>query len=628
MTPTKPPRPSGSLLDPRITRRDFFNAALVGTGAALLHGCGSPTGDNRTDAAGDHLSADPATAWNGPSGVGEYRGSNGNTWQTMEAGHRIRDGAHGDAKANRDTGESYDLVVVGGGFTGLGALRTFRKERPHGTCLLLDNQEIFGGYAKANEFEVDGHRLAGAQASLNFVLPKAPRDRGADIWTDLGLPDELHFAEREDGKAEIKFAASTSGPLYLGEQSATTGYFFGKEGWVNDIWRDDLRRAPWPEPMKQALLALRERKRRGPPKRGEAARLDGMTFAEFATRELKATPEALKFITQGMCITGPQVSAYGARALPGLERFAEGSEGAAFADRFVSFPSGNAVIARSLVHAALPGAFTGGSPSDSFGHLVPSALDRPGSPCRIRSRATVVKATNRPNGTVEIVYEKDSRLHLVTAGAVVLGIGAWVAKHIVGDLPEAHRAALGRYFYSPMLMVSIALRNWRFLDKLGFSAAKWFEGIGFYCNIRKPMLWDGARPVPFHPDKPIVMTLYAPFPRPDLPLEAQGADARAELYSTSFAHYERSIVTQLQEMFGPGGFNARRDIAGIVLNRWGHAFVTPPPGFFFAPEGKTAPVDIVQQRVGRIAFGQSGLEDWSGAVMAGRRAVKQLLAAA
>jgi spermidine dehydrogenase len=612
----------GGLLDPRITRRDFCNAALIGTGAALLHGCGSPSENGGPAPSEDG----PGASWNGPSGLGEYRGSNGNTWRTMEAGHRIRDGAHTGATAVVNSGERYDLVVVGGGFTGLGALHAFRKERPRGTCLLLDNQEIFGGYAKANEFEVDGYRLTGAQASLNFVLPRTREDRGGAIWADLGLPEQVRFAEREDGQTGIAFAASTSGPLYLGEQSASTGYFFGEQGWVNDIWRDDLRRAPWPEPMKHALLALRERKRRGQPTGEEAARLDSMTFAEFATKELKATPEALKFITQGMCITGPQISAYGARALPGLERFAPGSEGAASADRFVSFPSGNTVIARSLVKAAMPDAFTGGPASQGFGRLVAGALDRPGSPCRIRSRATVTRVTNLPNGAVELIYEKDSRLHKVTADAVVLGVGAWVAKHIVSDLPETHSTAFSRYLYSPILMVSVALRNWRFLDKLGFSAARWFDGTGFYANVRKPMIEPGGRPAPFHPDKPIVMTLYAPFPRPDLPLEAQGPDARGELFATSFADYERSIVAQLQRMFGPGGFDARRDIAGIVLNRWGHAFVTPPPGFFFAPAGQIAPADIFEQPVGKIAFGQNGLEDWSGAAKAGRRAVEQALA--
>jgi spermidine dehydrogenase len=610
-------------LDPSITRRDFINASLVGAGAALLPGCGSGGSEEPAET----TEFDPAAGWNGPSGIGEYKGSNGTTWQTMQAGHKIRDGAYADPSKARETGERFDVVIIGGGFCGLGALHAFRKENPSGTCLLLDNQELFGGYAKANEFEVDGYRLVGSQASLNFVLPQKSDDRGAEIWRDLGLPQQFEFAESEGGNRAIKFAASTSGPLYTGEQTASVGYYFGDQGWVTDMWRDDLARAPWPDSMKQALLALRERRRKGPPEGEEAKRLDGMSFADFATRELKATPEALKFIIQGMCITGPQISAYGARALPGLERYVEGSERALFANRFISFPSGNTVLARGLVQAAVPNAFAGkGSAGAALGSLRPEALDRAGSPARIRSRATVVRVGNLPSGGVEVVYEKDARLHRVTAGAAVLGIGAWVAKHIVADLPEAHRAAFGQYLYSPILMANVAFRNWRFLDKLGFSAARWFEGTGFYCNVRKPMRWGEGADAPFHPDKPIVMTLYAPFPKPELALEAQGPAARAELFATSYEDYEQRIAGQLQQMFGPAGFDARRDIAGIILNRWGHAFVTPPPGFFFGKNGASPPMKIVDQPVGAIHFGQTGLEDWSGAALAGRRAVEQILA--
>lgn len=612
--------PEPGLLDPRITRRDFCNAALLGAGAALLSGCGSSS-----EEAGFVPPEDgPGAAWNGPSGVGEYRGSNGNTWRTMQAGHRIRDGAHADASEVRGSGERYDLVIVGGGFAGLGALHAFRKARPGGTCLLLDNQEIFGGYAKANEFEVDGHRLAGAQASLNFVLPRSSEDRGGDIWADLGLPRQFRFAEREDGDKSITFAASSSAPLYYGEQSASIGYHFGERGWVKDPWEDDLKRAPFSDETKRALLAMRVRKRAGAPSEAESRRLDRMSFADFATRELGANREALAFITQGMCITGPQISAYGARSFPGLERYAPGSAGAAEADRFISFPSGNTVLARALVRAALPDAFSGeASPSQTFGRLQPGALDKKGSKCRIRNRATVVKVANLPGGRVEIGYERDGKLHGANAGGAVLGIGAWVAKHIIHDLPDGHRAAFDKYLYSPMLMVNIALRNWRFLDKLGISAARWFEGTGFYASIRKPMLWGDGPPAPFHPDKPIVMTLYAAFPRADLPLEAQGPAARNELLATSYADYERRIVATLQTVFGSSGFDARRDVAGIVLNRWGHAFVTPPPGFYFAPPGEIAAADLGKHPIGRIAWAPGA--DWAGSAAAGRAAVEQLL---
>ena len=601
-----------------ITRRDFCNGVMVGAGAALTAGCGPL---RSIDA--DSASANPV--WDGPSGVGEYRGSNGNTWRTTQAGHEIRDGGYAGDAAVYDTGEHYDLIIVGGGFAGLGALHAFRKERPGGKVLLLDNQEIFGGYAKANMFEVDGHRIAGAQASLNFLLPQSPSDRGGEIWQDLGFPNEVDFATREDGRSDIVFSASSSGPLYAGEQSGTTGYHFRTGGWVKDIWRDDLARMPWPEETKRALIALRNRKRLGAPEGAEARRLDGMTFADYATAEFGATPAALEFITTGMCITGPQISAYGARALPGLERYPADSPGAQFASRFVSFPSGNTVIARGLAKLAVPEAFTGSSAATAFGNLDASVLDRPGNLARIRTGATVYRTTERSGGKVEVLYARNGQRRRVTGDGVVLGIGAWVAKNIVPDLDAVHMQAFSQYLYSPMLMVNVALRNWRFLDRLGVSAARWFDGPGFYCNIRKPLVWRGEQLVPFHPDKPIVMTLYAPFPRPQLPLETQGGAARMTLYQTPYSEYERQFIAQLQEMFGPAGFNAGRDLAGLVLNRWGHAFVTPPPGFFFAADSEVAPIDIMTRPHGRIAFGQNGLEDWAGAAAAGRRAVQQLL---
>jgi spermidine dehydrogenase len=543
----------------------------------------------------------------------------------MQAGHAIRDGEYHGDRIPSGRGEHYDLVVVGGGFGGLGALNAFRKERPEGKALLLDNHKIFGGYAKANQFEVDGYKIEGAQASLNFIAPQTPEEDAWAVWNDLGLPRSFEFASREDDASDTVFAASSSGPLYVGEQSATTGYHFGDERFVIDMWRDDLARAPFSNETKRALLSLRDRKRLGTPEGREARRLDSMTFAEFASEEFGATPEALEFVTKGMCITGPQISAYGARALPGLERYPEGSPGAQFAERFVSFPAGNTVLARGLAKLAVPEAFGDGGAARSYGDLDQSLLDRPANAIRIRSGATVYRVANRADGAVDIAYEKDGEERAVTADGVVLAIGAWVAKHILADIESERYAALSRYHYSPILMVNIALRNWRFLDKLGISAARWFKGLGFYASIRKPMVWGGEALAPFHPDKPIVMTLYAPFPMADLPLQAQGAAARMKMFETLFAEYEAAILEQLMEMFGPAGFDIRRDVAGIVLNRWGHGFVTPPPGFFFAKKGETAPVDIMRIPHGRIAFGQNGLESWAGAVAAGERAVRQLL---
>src|SRR4029077_16752621 len=156
-------------------------------------------------------------------------------------------------------------------------------------------------------------------------------------------------------------------------------------------------------------------------------------------------------------------------------------------------------------------------------------------------------------------------LYRVRARGAVLAMGSWIAKHVAQDVPSDYQDAFSRLPHGPILTGNVALHNWRFLDTLGISAARWFEGFGFLANIRRPML-VGDRPTPFHPDKPAVLTFYFPFPKPGLPIEGQGPAGRQELYGTSYVDFERQIVTHLQRLFGGAGFNARRDIAGIVLN--------------------------------------------------------------
>lgn len=606
-----------SILHPRVTRRDLINGVLVGAGTALL--------------AGRARSA-ALPSWNGFGGVGDYARSNGNVWEVAEAAHRIRDGDFADSLSGAsDTGEDCDLVIVGGGMAGLGAMHEFRKIRPDGRCLILENHAIFGGYARANEFDVDGFRFAGAQGSLNFLMPQTDADRTAAWWDELGLPASFTFASRQGGDPAIRFARSTSAPLYHGEQSASMGCYFGDGSWVKDMWRDDLARTPWPETMRAGLLALRTLRRRGPLPDAEARRLDRITFADYATGELGLDAGVVPFITQGMCISGGQISAYAARSLPGLERYAADSNGAQLATRFLSFPGGNAVIARLFVKAAIADAFAGPNTPEAVSNaaLNRSALDRAGAPVRIRLGATVVQVKHDGDpasaDTVGITYEQYGRLHRVRSRAVVMAVGNWVRKHVVADLPAEQRAAMDQFHFAPILMANVALTNWRFLDRLGVSAMRWFDGPGFYANVRQPMQ-IGAQPPPFHPDRPIVMTMYMPLQNPDLPLAEQGPAGRAALFSTSYADYEAQIVGQMQRMFAGHGFDARRDIAGVVLNRWGHAFVMPGPGFHFGSDGGPSPLQMAGATFGRIAMAQTGMEDWLGAAKAGARAASEAMA--
>jgi spermidine dehydrogenase len=126
-----------------------------------------------------------------------------------------------------------------------------------------------------------------------------------------------------------------------------------------------------------------------------------------------------------------------------------------------------------------------------------------------------------------------------------------------------------------------------------------------------------------------VFTLKVLFSYPGYSTEEQGNRGRREMLNTSFAQYERRIRDQFSDMFAAGGFDAQRDIAGIILNRWGHAYLSPQPGFFFGTNGKPAPREVLRSApFGRIAFANTdlaGAMDHRYSILEAQRAVQQIL---
>ncbi|HXJ31527.1 MAG TPA: hypothetical protein VNG35_12850, partial [Gemmatimonadales bacterium] len=196
--------------------------------------------------------------------------------------------------------------------------------------------------------------------------------------------------------------------------------------------------------------------------------------------------------------------------------------------------------------------------------------------------------------------------------------------------PDGHRAAYAQFYRSPCLMVNIAVRNWRFLYTMGMSGCRWFEGLGNYLSVRKQAA-VGGMPPGFGPDSPTALTIKVLFAQPGLSIGEQGSRGRTQLLGTSFALYERAFRQQLGDMFARGGFDPRKDIAGIILNRWGHAYVNPQPGFFFGTNGQPAARDVLRNAPhGRIAFANTdlaGAMDHRNSIREADRAVNQLLGA-
>jgi spermidine dehydrogenase len=206
----------------------------------------------------------------------------------------------------------------------------------------------------------------------------------------------------------------------------------------------------------------------------------------------------------------------------------------------------------------------------------------------------------------------------------VAASAGWANRHLVADLPSEIRAAYDQFFYAPALSVNVALRHWGFLRA---PAIRYFDGeFGWSCNIRQPMS-IGAKPQPLDPGKPIVLTFYTGLYQAGLSPKDQGEAGRKKLLSTSYAEYERQIRAQLTTLFASAGFNASRDIAGIVLNRWGHARIIQPPGFYYGVDGKPSVRQIVERGFGKIAIAHSelnGHQSATGAIAQGKRAAEAL----
>ena len=112
-----------------------------------------------------------------------------------------------------------------------------------------------------------------------------------------------------------------------------------------------------------------------------------------------------------------------------------------------------------------------------------------------------------------MVYARDGKLTSVRAHSVIVAGGSWTAKHIVKDLPAPHRDAYAQFYRAPCLMANVAVRNWRFLYKLGISECQWFEGIGNYTAVRKLATFGAVSPT-LSPDSPVVLTLKILFSNP------------------------------------------------------------------------------------------------------------------
>ena len=495
-------------MDRPITRRDFLNGMAVAIGASLLpkHALGG----------GSALEAQDRPGYYPPT----LTGMRGSQPGSFEIAHSLRDGAFWQsAGAPTDTGESYDLVVVGGGISGLAAAHFFR-ERAGRTAriLVLENHDDFGGHARRNEFHLGG-RLQLMNGGTMLIDSPTPYSAQADgLLKKLGI-DPLRLVGRCDDRKlysslqlrpAVFFDKETFGEDRLVASEPGGDWHGGSASGLT--WKQFLARTPLSPQVQRDIERLQEAKIDYLPGLSSAQkkdRLSRISYKDFLLTVVKADAGVIPFYqtrTNGEWGVGidaePALDCW-ALGLPGFQgmnlepgaapRMSYTAAGYANGGSYrFHFPDGNATIARLLVRDLIPAAVPGHTAEDVVTAKVDySRLDQPGSPVRLRLNSTVVRARNSGDAAtareVEVTYARGKQVFTVRGQNCVLACWNMVIPYLVPELPEKQKQALHYLVKVPLVYTSVGIRNWTAFHKLGVGSVRAPGGYWMDVNLNWPM---------------------------------------------------------------------------------------------------------------------------------------------
>jgi len=604
-----------------LSRREFLDGASATLGVAAIASISSAAATTAAQAATQVAAAvdaatPPMNSTNYPPGL---QGLRGQPVPAREIPHAIRDG--GTFEDAADTKETYDLIVVGAGVSGLAAAYFYKKKLPRARILVLEAADDFGGTAKRTEFVVKGKRFINPGGALGVQYPGTYTPEGKSLLTDIGVNSKRYFASAKE------MAAQKKGPRV--ELDDVT--FFDRETWGSDVlvrstvepyvvnrrglspiavaltkpaeikakWSAFLKDAPLSDEVKRDTLRMMigtQNYMAGASLEEKIKRLKGMTYRNYLINVVGVTPDVFKWLQEPMSwfwssAAGPETySAWAAyvRGMAGFQGLGLPTSVHTVADylddedagEWIIFPDGLYTVSRLLIRWLNPEALPGTTQEDSIrARFDYDALDKPGKPVRIRLNSPVVSVRHVGSPAtaeqVEVAYVHQGRPLKVRGAAVVMACYNAMIPYICPELPEEQKAALRLSVRTPVMMTTLVLNNWRAFAKARVNYMSFPTMPGLHWDIWGPR---GGLEVPClgvdqrvtDPDEPVVITAWSSWKTKDLPPRANFRAERQRHHDLTEEDYRKDLEIKLHRVLGAHGFNADRDMDGMIANRFPH----------------------------------------------------------
>ena len=582
-----------------ITRRDFINGVSYGLAASV-----API---------DFLQAKNIDPFKYPPAL---MGIRGNHPGSFDHAHRLALAGGKYLEEVIDLGESNDLIVVGGGISGLSAAYFYQERTASNQkILILDNHDDFGGHAKRNEFQVDGREMLTYGGSQSIESPSYYEDVSKKLMSDLGIDFQKFYTAYDFN--------------YFKNRGLTSSFFFNQETYgenkiVHNVpnYRYDInhKNNTNPENIKKVVKEMPISDK----SKDEFTRLfldktdffpemtleekfyylENISYEEYLKKHHKVDDEVIGlFHTMLWSLWG-----VGTESIPAFGAFSDGLpgfSGLGFTEEegttepknemydistydetiegFMSknevsdepyifhFPDGNATIARLLVRKMIPNAIPGSTMEDIVTAKADyTQLDLTDQNTKIRLDSTVISAKN-VNGGVEVIYVNQGKLYKVSGKKCILACYNGIIPELCPELPKKQKEALKYNVKVPLVWVQVAMKNWHMFANKGISRA--ISPNSFFNNIYIDFpvsIGDYQYPQSF--DEPVVFLMNHVPTRPyeGLTNREQHRKGRYDILKLSFQDYEDKIIDHLSAMFG-SDFK-EEDLAGITVNRWAHGY--------------------------------------------------------